>query len=288
MAAISVGMPVYNGERYLASAIESVLAQTMGDFELLIADNASTDGTEAICRDFAARDDRIRYVRHDENVGAAANYNFLFAQSSAPFFRWNNSDDLLYPTLHERCYATLNAHPDAVLAAGTSVLIDDEGDKLRDYNDNLHITDERPSVRMQRFLKQVGLTNVIYGLMRREPLGRTELMGDGAVPSADIVFMAHLLLQGKFVMLDEPLFYRRMHGESSSSDRHDQSLQENFWSAGKSTLRRPMCKRLLAYRRAIAKTPLPARENVALYRLLARMAWSRRRRLFNELIHNSF
>ena len=71
MAAISVGMPVYNGERYLASAIESVLAQTFDDFELLIADNASTDDTEAICRDFASRDPRIRYTRHAENIGAA-------------------------------------------------------------------------------------------------------------------------------------------------------------------------------------------------------------------------
>ncbi|MEO1575488.1 MAG: glycosyltransferase family 2 protein, partial [Pseudomonadota bacterium] len=208
MAAISVGMPVYNGELFMADAIESVLAQTFDDFELLIADNASTDATESICRDFADRDPRIRYTRHAENIGAAANYNFLFGRARAPYFRWNNSDDLLEPTLHARCYETLSARPDAVLAAGTSILIDDEGERLRDYNDNLHIVDESPSVRMKRFLKQVGLTNVIYGLMRREELGKTELMGDGSVPSADIIFMAHLVLQGKFVMLDEPLFYR--------------------------------------------------------------------------------
>ncbi|MEO1576905.1 MAG: hypothetical protein AAFU65_18310, partial [Pseudomonadota bacterium] len=65
-------------------------------------------------------------------------------------------------------------------------------------------------------------------------------------------------------------------------------LQESFWSAGKSTLRRPMWRRLLAYRRAIAKTSLPAGENLALYRLLLRMLWSHRRRLSSELIYNSF
>ena len=288
MAAISVGMPVYNGERYLASAIESVLAQTFGDFELLIADNASTDGTQSICEDYAARDSRIRYTRHDENIGAAANYNFLFARAAAPYFRWNNSDDLLEPTLHERCYATLESDRDAVLAAGTSVLINADGERMREYKDDLDITDDSPSVRFRRFLKQVGLTNVIYGLMRRKELGRTELMGDGSVPSADIIFMGHLILQGTFRVLDEPLFYRRMHDESSSSDRFDKDLQESFWSAGKSKLSRPAWKRVFAYRRAIAKTPLPTGESLSLYRTLLRMVWANKRRLSTELIYTGF
>lgn len=288
MAVISVGMPVYNGEQYLESAIDSVLAQTFGDFELLIADNSSTDRTEEICRDYAARDRRIQYFRHDENIGAAANYNFLFDKASCDYFRWNNSDDLLEPNLHERCYQTLEANPDAVLAAGTSVLIDADGERMRDYHDNLNIVHDAPSDRLRAFIDQVGLTNVIYGLMRREPLGRTELMGDGSVPSADIVFMAHLIMQGTFVVLDEPLFYRRMHDQSSSSDRNDKDLQESFWSAGKAKLSRPAWKRVFAYRRAIAKTDVPAAERLALYRILIGMVWANKRRLSTELIYTGF
>jgi len=288
MAKISVGMPVYNGEQYLESAIDSVLAQTFDDFELIIADTASEDRSSEICQDYAARDPRIRYIRNEANIGAAANYNLLFAEARCDFFRWNNADDLLAPTLHERCWEALTASPDAVLAAGTSVLIDSDGRETEHYNDNLNITAERPSSRLAAFLHQVGLTNVIYGLMRRVPLGRTELMGDGSVPSADIVFMAHLVLQGKFLMLDEPLFYRRMHEQSSSSDRYDKDKQESFWSAGKAKLSRPAWKRVMAYRRAISKTAVPLKENLALYRILLGMIWANKRRLSTELIHTGF
>ncbi|MFK7888081.1 MAG: glycosyltransferase family 2 protein [Gammaproteobacteria bacterium] len=281
-------MPVYNGEQYLESAIDSVLAQTFDDFELIIADNASEDRSSDICQDYAARDPRIRYLRNETNIGAAANYNLLFAEARCDFFRWNNADDLLEPTLHERCWNALTSNPDAVLAAGTSVLIDSDGNETERYNDNLNILAERPSERLAMFFDQVGLTNVIYGLMRREPLGRTELMGDGSVPSADIVFMAHLVLQGKFVMLDEPLFYRRMHEQSSSSDRYDKEKQESFWSAGKAKLSRPAWKRVMAYRRAISKTAVPLKENLALYRILLGMIWANKRRLSTELINTGF
>ena len=92
---ISVGMPVYNGEAYIEIAIQSVLDQSFGDFELLISDNASTDRTEEICRDFAAQDPRIVYSRNEENIGAAPNYNRLVDVASADYFRWSNADDVL-------------------------------------------------------------------------------------------------------------------------------------------------------------------------------------------------
>jgi glycosyltransferase involved in cell wall biosynthesis len=85
---VSVGLPVRNGANYLREALDSLLSQTLADFELVIGDNASTDGTEAICREFAARDDRVRYVRHDTDIGAPRNFNFVFPESQAPYFRW--------------------------------------------------------------------------------------------------------------------------------------------------------------------------------------------------------
>ena len=88
-------MPVFNGERYLESAIRSNLNQSYGNLELIISDNASTDRTEAICRDLAASDARIKVHRNDRNIGAAANYNKLFQLASGEFFRWSNADDLM-------------------------------------------------------------------------------------------------------------------------------------------------------------------------------------------------
>jgi glycosyltransferase involved in cell wall biosynthesis len=85
---LSIGMPVFNGEKYLKEALDSILAQTYSDFELLISDNASTDRTEQICREYAAKDRRIRYYRNEKNIGAPKNFNRVFELSSGKYFRW--------------------------------------------------------------------------------------------------------------------------------------------------------------------------------------------------------
>ena len=182
-------MPVYNGEKYVEESINSVLAQTFEDFEFLISDNGSTDRTADICRDYAAKDKRITYLRSATNIGAAANYNKLYKKSTTPYFRWSNADDLLAPTLHEKCLNALEASPEAVLAAGTTVFIDEDSLETGQWDDDLHLTQARPSARLQTFFERVKLTNVIYGLMRTEPLGRTDLMGNGTIPAADTILM---------------------------------------------------------------------------------------------------
>src|SRR5438132_13873019 len=91
---VSIGMPVYNGERYLSGALDSLLSQTLADFDLIISDNASTDATESICRSYAAHDSRIRYFRNENNLGAAANFNRAFELCGGEFFRWAAHDDL--------------------------------------------------------------------------------------------------------------------------------------------------------------------------------------------------
>ena len=113
---VTIGLPVYNGQNYLVETLESLLAQTYTDFELVISDNASTDRTEAICRQYAAGDARIRYYRNDENIGASANYNRAFELGRGEYFKWAAHDDLLAPTYLERCVEVLDANPDVVLA----------------------------------------------------------------------------------------------------------------------------------------------------------------------------
>ena len=94
---VSVGIPVFNGERFLAETIESILAQTFKDFEIVISDNASTDRTEEICRSYAARDPRIRYNRNDTNRGAAWNHNRVFELARGEYFKWQSHDDFCAP-----------------------------------------------------------------------------------------------------------------------------------------------------------------------------------------------
>ena len=113
--AVSVGLPVYNGERYLAEAIESVLRQTFADFELVISDNASTDRTAEICRSFARADGRVRYHRNEANLGALPNFNRVFDLGRGRYFKWAAHDDVLRPELLRRCVDVLEDNRDAVV-----------------------------------------------------------------------------------------------------------------------------------------------------------------------------
>jgi glycosyltransferase involved in cell wall biosynthesis len=210
---VSLGLPVYNGERYLALAIESILAQTFGDFELIIGDNASTDGTEQICRRFAAADPRIRYVRHASNIGGSGNFNAVFHLSRAPYFRWAAHDDLLAPRNLEACVAVLDAAPEAAIAYPRTVIIDADGRRVREHDDRMDIRETRPHQRLVRVVQAWSMCNPAFALMRRSALERTGLIR--AHPSADVVMLCELALVGQFWEVPEPLFLRRVHEEMS-------------------------------------------------------------------------
>lgn len=278
-------MPVYNGGSYVEAAIRSVLEQSQTDFELLIADNASTDGTPDVCMSFARADKRVRYLRNPTNIGAARNYNLLVGLARAPYFRWANADDLAHRELHARCLAVLERHEDAVLAYGKTRIIDADGRMLSDYEDRLDLQQERPGERFRAFLDRVGMTNAIYGLMRTEALRSTRLMGDGRLAAADIVLMGSLCLRGKFIEIPERLFYRRMHQQASSWDRKDEKRQAAFWGGAQaSRLSIPTLRQHAAFHGAIAGAALPRGERLALHaHMIRRLYWSRKA-VIDELV----
>src|SRR5687767_8665908 len=113
---VSIAIPVYNGENYLRLSIESILAQDYSDFELIITDNASTDGTEAICRDYANRDPRVRYARNERNIGASGNYNKGFELARGKYFRWQAHDDECHRSMTRKCVDFLeSASPEVTM-----------------------------------------------------------------------------------------------------------------------------------------------------------------------------
>lgn len=111
---VAIGLPVYNGEKTLKAALDSLLAQSFIDTEIIISDNASTDGTAAICKDYAARDQRIRYIRQDSNLGAAANFKFVLDEARSPYFMWAACDDIRSPDFVETNVKFLGANSDYV------------------------------------------------------------------------------------------------------------------------------------------------------------------------------
>jgi glycosyltransferase involved in cell wall biosynthesis len=121
---VSIGLPVRNGAHYVAEAIESILAQTFADFELIISDNASSDATASICESYAARDRRIRCYRHPHNLGASYNFNFVFRRATGAHFKWAAHDDVIRPTFLERTLAALEADPEAVLCQSLVQVVD--------------------------------------------------------------------------------------------------------------------------------------------------------------------
>lgn len=214
MPRLSVGLPVYNGENFLEACLPCLLGQTYQDFELLISDNASTDGTEAICRRFAEQDERIRYVRLEENVGAAGNFNKTFELATGEYFKWAAHDDLLEPTYFERCVEVLDENPDVVLCYTKVKIIDDQGEIVRDYDNPLREPDaDKPHRRFADLIRGVHACYEVFGIMRTEVLRRTPLIGN--YTSSDRNLLAELGLIGKLHEVPEPLFLSRHHQKRS-------------------------------------------------------------------------
>ena len=213
---VSIGMPVYNGELFLKEALDSILAQTFKDFELIISDNGSTDGTQEICKAYAARDQRIRYYRNDQNLGGAWNFNRVFELSTGEYFRWACHDDVCEPELLERCIEVLEHKPSVVLCYPKTIIIDEHGKHIEYYPDNLNLCFPIPHKRYKRFHEHYrygARCNALFGVMRTSILKMTPLIG--SYPSSDVILLAELALLGEYYEIPEYLFFRREHAQTS-------------------------------------------------------------------------
>ncbi|UCG34746.1 MAG: glycosyltransferase family 2 protein [Candidatus Omnitrophota bacterium] len=211
---ISIGMPVYNGEKYLCEVIDSILNQTFSDFELIISDNGSTDRTEEICRAYAARDSRVCYYRNEENRGAAWNFNRVFELAKGEYFKWAAVDDLCEPSFLQRCVEVLDGDSSVAVAFTKSKFIDNLGNLIEERDPVWDLQMESTYQRFrQAILSSWRKCNVIFGLIRSNLLAKTKLMGDYA--GQDYHLVAELSLLGKFFKIHEYLFMRRLHSEAS-------------------------------------------------------------------------
>lgn len=213
---VSIGLPVYNGEAYLAEAIDSILGQTYTDFELVISDNGSIDATQRLCEEFARNDDRVRYHRAETNRGGTWNFNRVVRLSGGEFFRWAAHDDVIRPTYLERCVAALDSHPEAVLAHTSVEIIDEHGRNHGRYDaPPMRRNDPRPHVRFHDAATYGGRCHQIFGVMRRNALDKIPPYSDYG--HADGVLLAQLTLLGPFLLVDEPLQLMREHGGQAST-----------------------------------------------------------------------
>jgi len=266
---VSIGMPVYNGEKFLQAAIESILGQEFGDFELIISDNASEDGTRKICERYARSDGRIGFSRFGHNRGGAANYNHVFSLASGVYFKWAAHDDVLASSHLRFCVEALDsAPPNVVLVYPRTILIDEEGRKLREYPDNMDLPYGRPSRRFRHVLRQMHEPHPLFGLIRSEALRRTRLMGRHFC--ADRVLVEELALLGQFWEVPEPLFHRRMHPDMCCKANPTPRQQAAWFDPGNRNRRvMPWCRLTAEHLRAVRHVPMPAAERGRCYAAIA-------------------
>lgn len=232
MPKLTIGLPVYNGENFLAPALDSLLAQTFGDFVIVACDNASTDGTPDILADAARRDRRVRVVRNPANIGAAPNWNLCFRLADTPYFKWAAHDDLYDPRFLAATVAVLDADPGVVLSHAATRMIDENGDGLALDPTRGIVVDRHGHVRhgppppgrataadpvdrfRDLFLHLVRCFDV-FGVMRSDVLRRTALHRSWY--GSDRALLVELSLHGRFHEVREPLFLKREHGRTSLS-----------------------------------------------------------------------
>ncbi len=281
---VSIGLPVYNGELFIAESLEALLGQSYTDFELIISDNASTDDTAGICRRYAKEDSRIRYFRQPLNIGLAPNHNFVVREARGEAFKWAAHDDLYARNLLERCMAALDEHPDVVLVHSWTARIDSSGKVTRAFEYPMTTSSPHAPERFRSILFDSGGDDD-YGVMRLDVLRRTAMKE--SYHHADRTIIAEIGLHGRFYQIPEWLYFRREHpGQNSRGTIRTRCV--NMDPRRASRFRHPTGRLygeyVWAYIAAIQHAPLSARDRRECYRYLAQWFSTRALAARNEPI----
>ncbi|WP_445370373.1 glycosyltransferase family 2 protein [Methylomonas sp. HW2-6] len=219
---VTIGLPVYNGERYLDACINSLLAQNYKNFSIIISDNASNDSTGIICRRYAETTPNIRYIRHEINRGASWNFNYVFCESTkeAKYFMWAAHDDLWKANYIERCVDELENNPDAVACGCEPCFINADGEivyPLFEYNK----LDTRYMLIRDRVRELVRIINwySIYSVIRVDALKKTNLTTERY--GSDVILLLELLLLGQTLIVEEKLFLYRLSHKTALEQMQD-------------------------------------------------------------------
>ncbi|MEO8097262.1 MAG: glycosyltransferase [Acidobacteriota bacterium] len=281
---ICLGLPVYNGEKYLRPAIDSVLAQTYTAFTLTISDNCSTDGTEAICREYERRDPRVHYHRNQKNLGAIRNFDQVLAWADTKYFAWIAHDDIWAPRFLEACVEVLDLDEGVVVAFAAVREIDQNGEVIQDFNVPHRLDSPVRSIRVQDVAVLRHRAYAAYGLFRTDVLRTIPILQPYV--DSDRAFLMRLALRGRFFEIPERLFFSRTHDERYSSLSSTPRLQVSWFDTSRSVgIFFPYWRLWREYFRAVALAPISRREKLTCHWQVAlcpwRAAWYRRRLRFD-------
>jgi glycosyltransferase involved in cell wall biosynthesis len=285
---VSVGLFVYNGERFIEQSLRSILNQTFTDFELIISDNASTDRTGEIAQTYAERDKRIRYYRSEKNMGAGWNARRVCELATGKYFKWAAVDDLLEPDLLLRCVEILECDLGCVVAYARTKEVDENGKFIKNYITPIRTDYDDPVARFGELMDTGGhMCYQIFGVMRMSAL--RQLPPQGSYVNGDGVLLARLSLCGRFYEVPEYLFISRRHRRQSMATVPARVKQPRrfrltagygllpcaeWWDPTKArALTFPEFRLLLEYFLSIYRAPLNARQKLRCYSML--LIWIR-------------
>jgi len=229
MSKVFIGMPVYNGERFLREAVDSLRAQIFTDWEILISDDASTDDTSVICKEYIQRDPRITYIRQEKNTGMFQNFKFLIDQADCDYFMWAAQDDLWEKDFLGTCVERLDTDADIAIAATSIADIDSFGRTLRELSSFSFLSGKPGILSIARYVLQpeiLGKCNIMYSLFRLNAIRKIwEIYPQRTEWGSDYHFS--LAAVSHFgIHIDHRILFKKRHGGfsnpfSTKNDRKD-------------------------------------------------------------------
>jgi glycosyltransferase involved in cell wall biosynthesis len=279
---LTICVPVFNGERFLAQCLDSLLSQTFRNYVLVIRDNASTDSTAEICQRYVQADSRVRYHRNQVNIGMYGNITLLLRSAQTRYVKLATADDYWSPTMLGDALVKMESDLSLVLCYPKMVQVDQDGHELNRYEKSIELMDIDPIVRFKRVLNELGLVYQLMGVIRTSAIRSTlPFMNQ---PGADCVYLAELSLYGKMLELPEYQYFRRFHEESSSWNRTSEVHQiKRVLGVGASRIRLAGWKYHFGLIRRLFHSPLAFGPKFKLLLFLGRRIMWDRSALFREL-----
>ena len=281
---VVIGLPVYNGQKYLGAAIESHLSQSFGDFDLVISDNGSTDATSEICENYASKDKRIKYLRSPENRGILWNHRRVFEAIESPnqYFRWAGADDIMEPGLLQAMVEVLNARPEVEAVVPDTKNINDHDEIIGSMARTLDLQSSDVFERAHAVLVANYQHVIAYGLLRASTLRLMRTRPDYI--GWDPVFVWELALRGQLVQLAGPVLLRRFHSGSISRVKTAKEMRKWVEPNSKAGMNFPHWTWAYERARAVIASPLSTRDRLRIGMFLARATMWQRGALARDVI----
>jgi glycosyltransferase involved in cell wall biosynthesis len=272
---VTIGLPLYNGQRFVAQTLDSLLAQDFKDFEIVVSDNASTDASVTVVERYVQRDSRVRLLRQSVNLGANGNFSAVVHEARGEYFKWSTCSDLCNPGFLSSCVDLLDTQSDAVLAAPRTFIFTDDPARAQPYPNDIEVRDAAPSARFIRVNQTLKLNNAMNGLIRTHALRKLDPPIDHYI-KADLVMISCLALQSAFHIAEGAHFFRRMDPQTATSLMSVEDDRKHHYPVMSARALLPTWRLYLGWLRYIRQAPVaPAERHAAMRYVLHMGRWER-------------